>query len=108
MTSYSFSPVAREVVIGSYRNLSENTRKHISPERIQILLGHKRDYFMGLTYSQKCKVTTDRIVSVVQRRLQKNRIYLVKSIIRLALQAEEQFYVQQFSQMEEEGYDVAA
>ena len=108
MTNHNYSPVQPELIIGTFRNLSGATRKYVTSERVGMILQHKRNYLMGLTYAQKCKVTADRVVSVVQRRLQKNRIYLVKSVIRLVLQAEEQFYVNQFNLMEEENYDLAA
>ncbi|MGB0521604.1 MAG: hypothetical protein ACPGJS_01530 [Flammeovirgaceae bacterium] len=101
-------PIEADLAVNTFRNLSVPTRKHISVERISILLQHKYNYFSGLTYTQKCKVTTDRIVEVVQKRLQRAGIYLTKSLIRLVLQAEEQFYVNQFAEIEDENFDLAA
>ena len=108
MLMNSIYSIQDDLAINTFRNLSEPTRKHISVERIAALLQHKYNYFSGLTYTQKFKVTTDRIVEVVQKRLQRTGIYLTKSLIRLVLQAEECFYVNQFAQLEEENFELAA
>lgn len=104
----SIYPIQDDLAINTYRELTVPTRKHITVERIAALLQHKYNYFTGLTYKQKCKVTTDRIVEVVQKRLQRTGIYLTKSLIRLVLQAEEQFYISQFVENEDENFDLAA
>ena len=97
MNNQSIFPDMQPVAIGAFRKLSNQTRKHITSERIAILLHHKNNYLTNLTYAQKCKVSDDRVIEVVQKRLQRNGIYLTKVIIKAVLQAEEKYYVSQYA-----------
>ena len=106
MDTQSTFPDNKVVAIGTFRNLSEQARKHISVERIGYLLYLKDHYLTNLTYVQKCKVTDERVIEVTQNRLQRNGMYFTKSIISLVLQAEAQYYASQYAN--EESYDWAA
>lgn len=78
----------------TFRSLSDTTKKYISIERVMWMLWHKLQYLSSLTYQQKCKVDTARVVEVVQKRMQKQGMYVAKSLIRLIFKAEEECYMQ--------------